>query len=274
MLMSKRLYRLFVPVAVVLMTAVQGVWAQVIPVVHGFSGRTFDGTVDVSWPVSFDSCTFVTDSVVLNQSYGAVFRNCRFESRTGRLYIAGSGDGMIMADCDVTGCEGFRFSLRASDSDRNYITGVRVNGDECTVMDEQESIIDIEGLELEETVRGKATGPMLMLMSADRTALKDAETAHLTLRGLENGMFVGWQLSDPVAEMTVKNDFSCSITAPDSITEGRKVIVSAYTEYGLEAACEIELVPREQMVVLDKKARKKLEKARKKQEKKLRKKRK
>lgn len=270
---SKLKRKLFMLLAVAGVWTGNGLFAQVIPVVDGFRGRIFDGTVYVSRPVLFDSCTFVTDSVVLDHSYGAVFRNCCFESRTGRLYIAGTGDGIIMADCDVTGCDEFRFSIKASASDRNYITGVKVNDDECTVLDEQESIIDIEGLELEDVVRGKASGPMLMLMSADRQALKNAETAMLTLRGLDKGMFVGWHLSDTVVDMMVQDEFTCKITAPDSIGARRRVVVSAYTEYGLEAACVIELVPQEQQIVVqDKKARKKQEKALKKQEKRSRKK--
>ena len=92
-------HRLSVAVATVLVT-VASASAQTVPALDTFSGRTFEGTVYASWPVVFDGCTFITDSVVLNHSYGTVFRNCSIESRTGVLYMAESGDGIILADCE------------------------------------------------------------------------------------------------------------------------------------------------------------------------------
>ncbi len=221
--------------------SVSSVCAQVLPLLGQFRGSTFSGTVDVSWPVLFEDCTFVTDSVVLRHSYGALFRNCRFESRTGVLYMAGSGDGIILADCDVTGCSELRFSMNQTAADRNYVTGVRVNADECAVLDDQESIIEIDGLELDDCVRGDLDGPVMLIMSADKTALKAGEIATLRLRGLENGMFVGWKASDPATRLTVDGAFTCMVTAPEQIEGNRTVVVSAYTEYGLEAACVITL---------------------------------
>ena len=221
--------------------SVSSVCAQVLPLLGNFKGRTFSGTVDVSWPVLFEDCTFITDSVVLRHSYGALFRNCRFESRTGVLYMAGGGDGMILADCDVTGCSELRFSLKETAADRNYVTGVRVNADECTVLDDQESIIEIDGLELDDCVRGDLNGPLILIMSADRITLKAGETATICLRGLQNDMFVGWKASDPAARLTVDGDFTCRVTAPEKIDGNRTMVVSAYTEYGLEAACVITL---------------------------------
>ena len=221
--------------------SVSSVCAQVLPLLGNFKGRTFSGTVDVSWPVLFEECTFITDSVGLRHSYGALFRNCRFESRTGVLYMAGGGDGMILADCDVTGCRELRFSRKETAADRNYVTGVRVNADECTVLDDQESIIEIDGLELEDCVRGDLNGPLILIMSADRTTLKTGEIATLRLRGLEDGMFVGWTASDSTVRLTVDGAFTCRVTAPEQIDGNRTMVVSAYTEYGLEAACVITL---------------------------------
>lgn len=143
MVMPKWLHILSVFCVVTLITAASGASAQVLPVLNTFSGRTFEGTLDVSWPVLFDGCTFRTDGLVLKHSYGAVFRNCTFECKGGRLYIAGSGDGIILADCEVKGCDGLSISREFSAAYRNYVTGVTVNGDECSVLDEQETIIDI-----------------------------------------------------------------------------------------------------------------------------------
>jgi len=221
--------------------SVSGAYAQVLPLIGSFRGSTFNGTLNVSWPVLFEDCTFVTDSIVLDHSYGALFRNCRFESRTGVLYMADSGDGMIMADCEVTGCSELRFSRHQIRSDRNYVTGVTVNGCECTVLDDQENIIEIDGLELDRCARGDLKGALFMLMSADKTTLKAGETATLRIRGLEEGMFVGWTVSDPDVRLSVTEDYVCRITAPESISENADVVVSAYTEYGLEAACVIRL---------------------------------
>jgi len=252
--------KLFHKICLLLAVAVLGVGnilsAQVLPMLNSFSGRTFTGTVDVSWPVEFNGCTFVTDSVILHRSYGAVFRNCTFESNTGNLYMADAGDGIILVDCQVAGCKELRFSCNPALSDRNYITGVLVNGEECSVLDEQEGIIDIDGLDIEKSARGVSAGPLIMVMSADRINLKSGESAVLTVRGLENGMFVGWQSSDPAIDLSVEGDFSCMVTAPAGITEGGTVVISAYTEYGLEAACTLKLIPDEQTSASGKKARK------------------
>ena len=205
-----------------------------------FSGRTFEGTVDVSWPVLFDGCTFRTDGLVINHSYGAVFRNCTFECTGGELCIAGSGDGIILADCEVKGCNALSICREFSPASRNYITGVTVNGEECTVLDEQETIIDIDGLEMAESV-ADGSGPMIMIMSADKSVLRKGEIAYMHLRGLEEGMFVGWQSSDNGLKLTVDADgMGCRVYAA-SIKGNKKAVISAYTEYGLEAAVEIEL---------------------------------
>lgn len=223
-----------------LFTAASGAWAQVLPVLNTFSGRTFEGTVDVSWPVLFDGCTFRTDGLVINHSYGAVFRNCTFECTGGELCIAGSGDGIILADCEVKGCNALSICREFSPASRNYITGVTVNGEECTVLDEQETIIDIDGLEMAESV-ADGSGPMIMIMSADKSVLRKGEIAYMHLRGLEEGMFVGWQSSDNGLKLTVDADgMGCRVYAA-SIKGNKKAVISAYTEYGLEAAVEIEL---------------------------------
>lgn len=236
MLMSKCLHKLL---AVFLVAAATGASAQVLPVLNTFSGRTFEGTLDVSWPVLFDGCTFRTDGVVLKHSYGAVFRNCRFEGKGGHLIIAGSGDGIILADCEFTGCDGLMLTRKYNPAYRNYITGITVNGEECTVFDEQETIIDIDGLELSESVLGDSDGPMFMLMSADKNVLKQGEIAYLLIRGLKEGMFVGWQSSDPGLKLSVDDDgLGCRVFAA-KVKNLKSAVISAYTEYGLEAALVI-----------------------------------
>ena len=217
------------------------VQAQVLPVLNSFTGRTFNGTVDVSWPVLFDGCSFVTDSVVLRHSYGAVFRNCSFESKTGTLYVADSGDGIILADCVVTGSECLVMSRDFNPLSRNYIAGVSVKGEECSVLDEQESIIDIDGLELAECVRGNSVGPLFMMMSSDRAVLRAGETAYLRVRGLEKGRFIGWRSSVDGVKLIVDDDgLGCRVYEVGDISDD--VVISAYTEYGLEAACKIIVV--------------------------------
>ena len=237
--MPKRLHRMLLSFALMMIVATSSISAQILPVLNSFKGRTFEGPVDACWPVEFDGCTFVTDSVVLRHSYGAVFRNCRFESRSGTLYIAESGDGIILADCDVKATDRLMFSREYSLADRNYLTGVTVNGEECSVLDEQESIIDIDGLELAASVRGESDGPMFMLMSSDRKYLEAGATACFHVCGLEKGTFVGWQSSENGLKLTVSDDgFSCGVQAVGLI-DTETAVISAYTEYGLEAACEI-----------------------------------
>ena len=239
--MSKYIHRLRVLCAVMLILASSGVSAQVLPVLNTFSRRTFESPVDVSWPVLFDDCTFKTDGVVLKHSYGAVFRNCTFECTGGELYIAESGDGIILADCEVKGCDALSICKEYSAAYRNYITGVTVNGEECTVLDEQESIIDIDGLELAESVLGNSDGPLIMIMSADKSVLRKGEIAYLQIRGLEEGMFVGWQSSAAGLKLTVDADgLGCRVYAAQ-VKDKERAVISAYTEYGLEAAFEITL---------------------------------
>lgn len=239
MLMPKWLHRVSVLVAVALIASASGASAQALPVLNTFSGRTFEGTVDVSWPVLFEGCTFRTAGPVIKHSYGAVFRNCTFECAGGNLFIAESGDGIIMADCEVKGCDALSICREYSPAHRNYITGITVNGEECTVLDEQETIIDIDGLEMAECVRGESAGPMLMIMSADKDVLRKGEIAYVQIRGLEKGMFVGWQSSDSGLKLTVDGDgLGCRVYAAQ-VKENRSAVISAYTEYGLEAAIEI-----------------------------------
>ena len=244
MAISKLLKRLCMLFAAMCLSATSVVQAQVLPILNSFSNRTFNGMVDVSWPVLFDGCTFVTDSIVLRHSYGAVFRNCRFESKTGILYVADSGDGIILADCEVTGCDVLVMSRNFNPAYRNYITGVTVKGEECSVLDEQESIIDIDGLELAECVRGKSAGPMLMLVSGDRKVLQRGDSAYFRLLGLEKGMFVGWKSSDDGLKLIVDDDgMGCRVYAVD-VKETSGAVISAYTEYGLEAAYNILVTPK------------------------------
>lgn len=238
MVMSKRLYGFCVLTSVMLMVAVS-MPAQELPVLNTFSNRTFTGTVDVSWPVLFDNCTFRTDGTVLKHSYGAVFRNCRIEGAGGNLYIAESGDGIILADCEVTGCDEMVLCRQYNPANRNYIAGITVNGQECSVLEEQETVIDIEGLAMAESARGGSDGPLFMVMSPELEKPGSGELAHLHVRGLEKGMFVGWRSSDESLRLAVDDDgLGCRVYAPDD----RKIegaVISAYTEYGLEAAFEI-----------------------------------
>lgn len=243
MVMSKLLRVSIVLLLTMSLPVMESLSAQVLPVLNSFSGRTFNGTVDVSWPVEFEDCSFFIDSVVIRHSCGAVFRNCRFESRSGKVYVAESGDGMILADCEVTGCSELRFSRLSSLSDRNYITGVMINGEEWSVLDEQEGIIDIDGLEIENTVRGKSQRPLFMIASAGNASLVGGNTVEVKVRGLEEDMFVGWQASDSTVKLDVDDVFICKVTAPTHVAESRTVVISAYTEYGLEAACVLDILP-------------------------------
>ena len=238
---SKLLHKMHVLLAVAVLCVMSPLRAQVLPVLNSFSGRTFEGTVDVSWPVLFDGCTFRTDGVVLNHSYGAVFRNCTFECPGGELFMAGSGDGIILADCEVKGCESFCICKEYSPAHRNYITGVMVNGEECSVLDEQSNIVDIDGLELADCARGESEGPLFMMMSSDKSVLKSGEIAYMQVRGLEKGTFVGWRVSAKGFKLTVDEDgLGCRVCA-DDVSNLTSVVISAYTEYGLEAAFEIEI---------------------------------
>ena len=242
--MTKIRYKVWLPTLLMCVSACIGMSAQTLPVLNRFSNRSFEGTVQVSWPVLFEDCTFRTDSIVLSRSYGAILRNCRIES-TGRvLYITQEGDGIILSGCELTGCSELRFSTAASAQDRNYVSGVTIGGREYEVPDDEESIIDIEGLGLDDIVKGEKEGPLVLSIQADRTELKAGDTVNLRVRGLDEGMFLGWSASDSAAVIKVHADgFSCSVTMPPMIDEPCSVVVSAHTEYGLEAAKAIKVEP-------------------------------
>ena len=265
--MSKMFQRTLLLLVVLCMPLPDGLSAQILPMSDNYRNSTFSGTLDVTSPVLFENCTFETDATVLRHSYGALFRNCTFTGSGGTLYLAESGSGMILVDCIATGCSEIRFSLNPTDADRNYVCGLLVNGEECSVLDEQEYIIDIEGLELEQSARGLQDGPLVVQMTTSPNTLNAGDTATVLLTGLTDGMFVGWFASDTSLTVKVEDPFICRIIAPDTIGKGRTALVSAYTEYGLEAACEIALQPEQTVTEQKDKARKnkKKDKARKKE---------
>ena len=242
--MTKRRYKVWLLTLFMCLSAGVGMSARTLPVLNRFSNRSFDGTVQVSWPVLFEGCTFRTDSIVLSRSYGAILHNCRIESTSGVLYMALEGDGIILSGCELTGCSELRFTPSPSARDRNYVSGVTIDGREYEVPDDDETVTDIEGLALDDIVNGLKEGPMVLSIQADKTDLKAGETATLRVRGLDEGMFLGWSASDPEAVIKVNADgFSCSVTMPADTREPCSVVVSAHTEYGLEAAEVIQVQP-------------------------------
>ena len=234
--MPRRLQRVCLLFAVTWIAVAGGASAQVLPVQGCFRDTTFDGTLDVAWPVLFDGCTFRTDSVVLKRSCGALFRNCVIESRSGVLYMAAGGDGMILADCELKGCTAFRFTPHADPYSRNYVSGVTVEGAEYVTPDEDESVIDMDGLPLCDIVNGKAQGPLFIRINADKEMAAPGDTVSLQLMGLDEDEFVGWRSSAPEAKIKAQDAQRCLVSIPDGEKE---VAVWAYTEYGLEAACLI-----------------------------------
>lgn len=232
--MPRRLQKVWLLFAVTCIAVADSAWAQVLPVTDSFRDRTFDGPLDVAGPVRFDGCTFRTDSVVLAHSFGALFRNCVFESRSGVLCMAGSGDGMIMADCELNGCTRFRFSPDAYS--RNYVSSVAIDGTEYVVPDEDESVIDMDGLALRDIVDGTAKGPLFIRIDADKKTAAPGDTVTLRLTGVDDDAFAGWRSLMPQAGISVDGPLCCRLFIPDGPKE---VAVCAYTEYGLEAVCMI-----------------------------------
>jgi hypothetical protein len=62
------------------------------------------------------------------------------------------------------------------------------------------------------------------------------DTVSLQLMGLDEDEFVGWRSSAPEAKIKAQDALRCLVSIPDGEKE---VAVWAYTEYGLEAACLI-----------------------------------
>lgn len=212
--------------ALAVLLAVETVCAQRIPADYSYRGMTFRGTVFLPSTVIFNDCRFVTDSVVLEHSFGAVFRNCTFECRSDVLYLAESGSGMALVDCNVSGAEEIRFSKTAAPTDRNYVTGLSLNGHQCGAADEDsETVIELDGLEMGDALRRRNPGNEILF------ARIVGEDGCLTLQGVEKDMFVGWCCQDSLFSVRVTSDpRTCVVEGSGS------AVVSAYTEYGIEAS--------------------------------------
>lgn len=229
-----------------MLSSMESLSAQVLSARTTTADSVFNGTLSMRGPLEFVNCTFVTDSVVLDYADGALFSNCSFESRSGKLYIANCGSGIILSDCNVYGADTLIMSRRVQEQDRHYILNVMVNGTELTVPDNCSTILKMEGTELEYFVKGKQKGPVFVRMVQDRLNLHAKETATLKLEGLDTGMFVGWLLDDSCATLDIDRsygEFACCVTAPDTIECSRYVYVTAFTEYGSEAVACLRLVP-------------------------------
>lgn len=204
--------------------AVCQVSAQRIPVDYNYRGMTFQGPLFLPSTAVFTDCHFKTDSVVLERSFGAVFKNCTFESKSNVLYLAAEGTGMMLVDCEVNGPENLFFSKKTEPTDRNYLIGLKLNGQECE-SDESPVLIDLEGLEMGEAVR-KASLRNETLFAR----IKETDNT-LTLIGIEDDMFVGWKSDNPDVNIVVTADpRTCIVTGKGN------AVVSAYTEYGIEAS--------------------------------------
>ena len=60
-----------------------------------------------------------------------------------------------------------------------------------------------------------------MLMCADKKVLKGGETATMQLRGLEKGMFAGWQSSDTLVSIKVGAFMRKGIDSPFHVAKVR-----------------------------------------------------
>ena len=82
---------------------------------------------------------------------------------------------------------------------------------------------------------------LCLVMSTDKTVLTAGETAYLRVRGLEEGRFIGWRSSVDGVKLIVDDDgLGCRVYEVGDCSDD--VVISAYTEYGLEAACKIFVV--------------------------------
>ncbi len=228
------------------LSTLESLSAQVLHARSSSVGSTYYGTQSLRGPLVFDSCTFVTDSVVLDYADGVLFSNCRFETTGGKLYLADSGSGIILVDCIVYGADTIVMTRRPQEQDRHYVCNVMSDGTEYVFPEDCNTIIDIEGTNLERFARGMEQGPVFVNMYQDRINLHEAQTATLRLEGLEPGMFVGWQFEDSCAQLDIDRsygEFACRITAPQTIEHTRNIYVTAFTEYGHEVMACLRLVP-------------------------------
>lgn len=215
--------------AVAALLAVCPACAQRIPADYSYRGMTFRGTLFLPSTAVFNDCHFETDSIVLERSFGAVFRNCTFESRSDVLYMAAEGSGIVLVDCIVTGPQRLQFAVKPQPADRNYMTGLKMNGLECE-SDESANVIELDGLEMGNAVRKPDLGKEILFARIR----KDGD--RLTMTGLDSEMFVGWASDSPAVSIEAAADPGVFMLRGHG-----DAVVSAYTEYGIEASIAVHM---------------------------------
>lgn len=216
-------------------------------------GRTFHGQITSSFPMAFIDCLFVNDGKpVLKSTEGAVFLNCCFRiDGEGDLYVTERGDNIVMVDCSLIGFDGFQWSETIRKSDRNYVSGLTLNGRELS-LDSLDCTIDMDGLDMVNSYRVVTKGDTLYqipgsvntarISASDYRIASKGESVKLMVEGLSDNMFVGWWTDDEqISLVPGPEPMACLAILEDDARLVHDASVNVVTEYGLELSVTLQV---------------------------------
>ncbi len=211
-------------------------------------GRTFHGQITATFPMAFIDCIFVGDGKpVLKSTDGAIFLNCCFRTDgDGQLYMAGSGNNIVMVDCYLIGYDGFCWSENIRKSDRNYVSGLTLNGTEFS-LESDANTIEMDGLDIADSFREVHHGDivykvpgmsrMARISASDYRLTQKDESVKLTVEGVDDGTFVGWWTDDELVRLVPGPEpMACMAILNDNVRQVHDAMVNVVTETGLELA--------------------------------------
>lgn len=227
----------------------------------------------------FLECTFHNaGKPVLGKADGAVFLGCSFICDADSLFLARSGDGIVMAGCRVIGAQSVGWSEEVKESDRNYLYDFTICGQNEPELYGCQQTVDMEGLRLAdafvyETENGDICYnlanllnrpeldvtlnsaeqylgrslkglPVRMTVCASEQGIEcgSGQVVTVCAGGLDADMFIGWTVSDERLVLAPSADpASCTVSLKDGVDDTFSAVVTAYTEYGLEQAVSIDV---------------------------------
>lgn len=210
--------------------------------------KTFHGQISATFPMAFMDCIFVGDgNAVLKSTDGAIFLNCCFRTDgTGVLNMTESGDNIVMVDCYLIGYDGFNWSQDIRKTDRNYVSGLTLNGREIS-LESDANTIEMDGLDMVDMFREVSHGDTIyripapanfprLTASGYRVSLK-GDSVKLMVEGGADDMFVGWWTDyDYIRLVPGPEPSACTVILDSNVGAQREVVVNVVTDSGLELA--------------------------------------